>query len=242
MAKRKPRPSSPRVILYTRVSTDEQVESGLSLEAQRAELEAEAARRGWTDLEVIEDPGHSGATIDRPGLRRALELLEAGEAGVLMVAKLDRLTRTIAGFGQVMEAAERQGWAVVILELDGLGGQVDMTTPMGEFIAGLMALLARLERRMIAQRTRDAARAKRARGERTGREPEIPAKVRARIVRLRRAGETPGAIARRLTDERVPTMRGGKTWQRSTIQRVLASVALDQELEATRRSRAPKPL
>ncbi len=238
MAKRKQQPS-PRVILYTRVSTDEQAESGLGLEAQRAELEAEAARRGWTDLEVIEDPGHSGATIDRPGLRRALELLEAGEAGVLMVAKLDRLTRTIAGFGQVMEAAERQGWAVVILELDGLGGQVDMTTPMGEFIAGLMALLARLERRMIAKRTSDAARAKRTRGERSGRPPAIPAEVRAKITRLRAADMTPGAIARTLTDERVPTIRGGGSWQRSTIQRVLASAALDEELAAARRTRTP---
>ncbi len=235
MAKRKPRPSSPRVILYTRVSTDEQVESGLSLEAQRADLEVEAARRGWTDLEVITDAGESAATNDRPGLHRALALLEAGEAGVLAVTQLDRLARSTFGFASLMEAAERQGWALVML-----APNVDMTTPEGKFIAHVMAAAAELERAMIAKRTRAAARAKRAKGQRSGRPPAIPPEVRAKITRLHADGMTPGAIARRLTDERIPTMRGGRTWQRSTIQRVLASVALDQELEAARAERRPR--
>ena len=58
-----------RVLAYLRVSTGEQAESGLGIEAQRQAILAEAARRGWSNVEFIEDSGFSGKTINRPGLR-----------------------------------------------------------------------------------------------------------------------------------------------------------------------------
>src|SRR4051794_29141308 len=79
---------------YLRVSTDEQANSGLGLEAQRAAILAEAQRRGWAEADVqwIEDAGYSGKDTRRPGIRLALEVLKRGEAAGLVVAKMDRLS------------------------------------------------------------------------------------------------------------------------------------------------------
>jgi DNA invertase Pin-like site-specific DNA recombinase len=206
----------PKVILYTRVSTDEQTRSGLSLEAQQAELEAEARRRGWTDTELITDAGQSAATNDRPGLHDALERLEAGQASMLVATRLDRLARSTLGFAQLMEAARKQGWAVVVLDLN-----LDMTTPTGKFVADIMAAVAELERAMIAARTRAALAAKKARGQRVGREPEIPEAVRRRILREHRAGRPMTAIAHDLTARGVPTARGAAAWSKNTVRRVI---------------------
>lgn len=128
---------SSRVICYVRVSTDEQRDSGLGLAAQRAKLESECAYRGWTDALFIEDAGHSAKSLDRPGIRRALELLSANDAGVLMVAKLDRLSRSVIDFANLMDLANREGWLLVVLDLG-----VDMTTATGRMVAGIMAQLA----------------------------------------------------------------------------------------------------
>ena len=78
-----------------RVSTDEQADSRAGLEAQRAAIETECRRRGWRLASVQEDAGVSGkATTNRPALTRTLDSLSAGEADVLVVAKLDRLSQS----------------------------------------------------------------------------------------------------------------------------------------------------
>ncbi len=68
--------------------------SGAGLQAQRAAIISECQRRGWTLLEIAEDIGRSGKDLKRPGIREALETLAAGRASALVVAKLDRLSRT----------------------------------------------------------------------------------------------------------------------------------------------------
>ncbi|MDQ3302829.1 MAG: recombinase family protein [Actinomycetota bacterium] len=84
----------PRVALYARVSTEEQVEHGYSLPAQVRKLKEHAAGEGWQVVDVIEDDGYSGGDPYRPGLRRVLELAEAGEVDVVIAAKRDRLFRS----------------------------------------------------------------------------------------------------------------------------------------------------
>src|SRR3954469_5676226 len=93
-----------RYLAYLRVSTSEQADSRAGIDAQRAAILAEATRRGWSEasLEWIEDAGYSGKDTKRPGLRMALEALERGKATALVVAKMDRLSRSLLDFMTIM--------------------------------------------------------------------------------------------------------------------------------------------
>src|SRR6516165_9307386 len=116
-----------RVIGYVRVSTEEQAMSGAGLQAQRAAIAREARRRGWELVETIEDRGYSAKDLRRPGVQEALRALEAGEAKALVVAKLDRLSRSMLDFASLMATAQKQHWALVALDV-----AVDTSTPAGE--------------------------------------------------------------------------------------------------------------
>lgn len=136
---------------YIRVSTEEQASSGAGLEAQRQALSLASDSREWSLLDVISDAGVTGSHLKRPGLEHALERIEAGEADGLVVAKLDRLSRSLMDFSTLMDRSRRKGWAIVALDVG-----VDTTTPSGEMIASVMATFAQFERRLIGQRTKDA--------------------------------------------------------------------------------------
>ncbi len=84
-----------RTIAYLRVSTDRQVDRGVSLDAQRAKVKAYAQLYDLELPEVIVDAGESAKSLGRPGLQRALAMLKAREADALLVVKLDRLTRSV---------------------------------------------------------------------------------------------------------------------------------------------------
>jgi DNA invertase Pin-like site-specific DNA recombinase len=200
------------------VSTEEQADSRAALEAQRAAILRECKRRGWQLVEVIEDAGYSAKDLRRPGIRAALEVLERGEARALVVAKLDRLSRSMIDFTAVMARAQKQGWALVALDC-----AVDTTTPAGEAMANVLATFAQFERRLISQRTREALAIKRAQGVRLGRPRTMPANVRRRIQRERVEGKSLSAIAAGLNEAGVPTAHGGARWHASTVRKVLSS-------------------
>ncbi len=211
-----------RVVAYTRVSTGDQGENGNGLAAQRDAIQDEADRRGWVIVATLEDVASGAAMRRRPGLAAAIDTVERGDADALVAAKLDRLSRSSLDFAQLADRAKRRGWQLVVLDLG-----VDMTTPVGEMIASVLSNLAQFERRLIAERTRDALAVKRRRGERVGRPAGelIPAPVRERIVQLRADGMSRHAIANLLTAEGVPTAAGGERWYPSTIKRVLDAAA-----------------
>ncbi|KQC39004.1 recombinase family protein [Frankia sp. ACN1ag] len=206
-----------RALGYTRVSTSEQGDSGAGLAAQRAVIEAECTRRGWTLVEVIEDVA-SGKTLDRPGMTRALDMLDRHQVDVLVAAKVDRVSRSTLDFATLLQRADRQQWKLTVLDIG-----ADLTTPAGEMFAGIVAQIAQYERRMIGARTRDALTEKRKAGVRLGRRPALPPDVVRRIGDDYAAGMGLTAIARALTEEGVPTARGGVVWHASTIQSVLRS-------------------
>lgn len=211
--------SGARAIGYLRVSTDEQADSGAGLAAQRAAIEAEAAHRAWELVAVEVDAGASGKSLaGRPALARALTGVTNGVGDVLLVAKLDRLSRSLLDFAGLMARSQSEGWSLVALDLG-----VDTSTPAGEFMASVMASAAQWERRIIGQRTRDALAVKRQQGVRLGRPPSIPEHVAEAIKAARDEGLTLRAIADRLTDQGVPTATGASRWSASTVQRVLAS-------------------
>jgi len=210
-----------RVLAYCRVSTDEQGHSGLGLEAQRQAITAECERRGWEVVEVIEDRGYSAKNLKRPGVQAALETLAARRADALVVSKLDRLSRSLLDFANVMAVAQREGWALVALDC-----AVDTSSPSGEAMANMLATFAQFERRLIGQRTRDALAVKRKQGVRLGRPPTTPQPVVARVKRERAKGRTLREIADRLNADGVPTAQGGRWWP-GTVRLLLAREPLD---------------
>lgn len=224
MARRRKRADITTAVGYVRVSTEEQANSGLGLAAQRATIEAEAARRGWTLVAIHADEGISGKSMKgRDGLSAALGTITTGDAHNLVVAKLDRLSRSLVDFAGLMAEAQSGGWNLVALDLG-----IDLSTPAGEFMASVMASAAQWERRIIGQRTRDALAVRKAQGVRLGRPTTLPDDVRDRIVAMRAGGESLGRIASTLTDEGVPTAQGGARWHASTIAAVLRSIAIDE--------------
>ncbi|MCZ4520725.1 recombinase family protein [Rhodococcus ruber] len=209
----------PHMIGYVRVSTEEQADSRLGLQAQEAALVAEASRRGW-ELTILRDEGLSGSQVN-PGLRDALEQLAAGLADGLVVTKLDRMSRSLLHAVEIMERARKQNWALVLLDLE-----VDTSTASGEAMANMLATFAQFERRLIGERTKAALAAKKAQGVALGRSRQMPTAVARRIVEMRATGQTYGAIARTLTDEQVLSPAGRPVWHESTVRRFCQSVEL----------------
>ncbi len=205
---------------YIRVSTTDQVESGAGLEAQRRAITQACEQRGWALAEVFEDGGESGKNLNRPGFSRAVEAVESGEAGVMVVAKLDRLSRSLMDFSSVMNRAQRNGWHVVALDLG-----VDTSTPSGEMVANVMASFAQFERRMIGLRTKEALAIKKAQGVRIGRPPATEESAIQRMSVLREAGLSYREVARSLDEEGHPTAHGAARWDGSTVRRTLLRVS-----------------
>jgi DNA invertase Pin-like site-specific DNA recombinase len=213
-----------RAVAYVRVSTDEQAKSGLSLEAQVGTLTAEAERREWQLVEVLIDEVSAKRGNYRPAFGQARAMLAADQADVLLATRLDRMSRSVVGFADLMAAAQDQGWQVVALDLG-----LDTSTTTGRMVAHILAAVAEAEREVIGQRTSAALLAKRQRGEHVGRRSTLPAEVVARVVEAREAGQTLSAIAYGLNTQHVPTATGGEAkWYPSTVAAVLKSQAAER--------------
>ena len=205
-----------RVLAYVRVSSEEQADSGAGLEAQRAAIQRECERRGWQIIEVIEDAGFSAKDLKRPGVRAALDQLDRKQADGLVVAKLDRLSRSMLDFTAVMAKAQKEGWALVALDC-----AVDTTTPAGEAMAHVLATFAQFERRLIGQRTREALAVKKKQGVRLGRPQSIQPRLARRIRTMRSRGLTLQAICDKLNAGEIPTPHGGSEWRPTSLRAVL---------------------
>ena len=155
-------------------------------------------------------------SLDRPALTAALSDLDVGRGNVLMVSKLDRLTRSVHDATGLMLRAERSGWGLVALDV-----AVDTTTPQGAAMAQVLAVFAELERRLIGERTKAALAVKRSQGVRLGREPRLPDKLRDRILRRHSQGAGWSQIARDLNRSSVPTAQGGRQWHPATVRYVV---------------------
>ena len=202
---------------YCRVSTDGQGERGYGLDSQAALIEAEAAARGWTMGRIYVDVASGKSTRRRPEFGAMLGALGAGEADVLIVAKLDRLSRSLVDFAQVMALAQEQGWGIDALDIG-----VDTSTINGELIANIIMALAQWERRIIGQRTTVALQQVRAQGKALGRPSGVSIETRRLIRVLRDSGLSWQKVADTLTGEGVPTGQGGR-WHASTVRKLYAA-------------------
>jgi DNA invertase Pin-like site-specific DNA recombinase len=139
---------------------------------------------------IREDHASGKSTNGRHELQRALADLKEHHADGLVVAKLDRLSRSLADFANLLETATKQDWALVALDFD-----LDTTTPAGELVANVLAAVAQWERRVIGVRTRESLAVKKAQGVRLGKPRQIPPEVENHIVELRQAGKSFEQIA-----------------------------------------------
>jgi site-specific DNA recombinase len=157
----------PCVVAYVRVSTDKQVEHGLSLEAQQAKLLAYAALYELDLVAVEVDAGVSAKTLQRPALQQALGALKAGKAEALLVVKLDRLTRSVRDLGLLVETYFLAGkWSLL-----SVSEQIDTRTAAGRMVLNILAAVSQWEREAIGERTAEAMAYKRQQREYTGGEP-----------------------------------------------------------------------
>jgi site-specific DNA recombinase len=146
-------------IIYTRVSTDEQAQQGVSLDVQRQACGALLTARGAGGYEVIEDGGFSGGSLDRPGMARLLERIDAGTCAGVCIFAIDRLTRNLRDLLDLVERLEKRGVSLLAVR-----EQIDTSGVMGRFVLSLLGAVAQLEREMIGQRVRAAMAHRKAQG------------------------------------------------------------------------------
>lgn len=211
---------------YSRVSTEEQADSRNGLEAQRAATDAEAKRRGWT-VEHYADEGASGKYING-SLREVLGLLASGQGDGLIVAKLDRLARSVVHAANIIQDAQDQGWSLVVLDIN-----LDLSTAAGRMMARTVVNFAEYERELISERTKAGLAAKKRRGEPIGRPRLAKPGVVRRIVLDRNSGLSFAKIATALEAEAILSPAGRPTWQASTVRRIYQSATAAGEMEAS---------
>ena len=206
------------MIGYLRVSTEEQANSGLGLEAQRETIERYADAQGW-DVIWYEDAGLSAKSLDRPQLQAALGRLDVApkrrDVDGIVVAKLDRLSRSVVDFAGVLELARAKKWALIAIDLG-----VDTSSPTGELVANVMMSVAQWERRVIGERTSAAMQAAKRAGKHMGRMSALPRVTGERLVMLR-ATRTLSATAAQLNADGLSTATGAR-WSANTVAKVHA--------------------
>lgn len=212
--------NSQHLLGYIRVSTDKQADTGAGLQAQIDFINAEAQRRGATVEIISEGEGKSGRKLsNRPALLEAFNRLNAGEAQGLIVSKLDRLSRSVADFLNVLEISRKGKWALVIGDL-----AIDTSTPMGEAMATISATFAQLERSKISERTKEGLAVKKSQGVKIGRPVSMSKDLESEIIARHKSGESFNSIARTFNDQKIETVRGGR-WYASTILATVKRVA-----------------
>lgn len=221
--------ASRHVAIYLRCSTADQAASGLGIEAQRAACEAYvAAFHPGADVVFYVDAGLSGGTLDRPGLSQLRAAVRARKVAAVVVKKMDRASRSLSDLLALVAEIESRGAAFISVD-----ERVDTSSPTGKMMLSLLGVFAEFEREQIADRTRSAVAAKRARGEAFGFSRYGERTVRGRLesvahevatidrIRARRAdGASLREIAAELTADGVPTKRGG-AWRACTVDVIL---------------------
>lgn len=216
-----------KALLYARVSTAMQVNDGVSLDVQERQLITAAEFHGFTEWEVIREEGRSGKSVKgRPVLVNALHLLETGEAAALIVTRIDRLARSTTDFLDIVDKASRQGWRLIMLDLN-----LDTSTYQGRFVVTVMSALAEMERGIIAARQKDVHRDRRERGivwgVDMGPKNKTPEEIKWRILEARSRGLSYRLIADSLNADGIISQNGGK-WYATTVKNIVDAATVDK--------------
>ncbi|MEJ7594604.1 MAG: recombinase family protein [Planctomycetaceae bacterium] len=220
---------------YIRVSTEAQVNEGVSLEAQQAKIQAWCLANDVELAGVFIDAGISGKRADnRPELQNALTAVSKAK-GVLVVYSLSRLARSTKDTINIGERLDKAG-----ADLVSLSEKLDTTSAAGKMIFRMMAVLAEFERDQVSERTRTAMQHMKTESLRVGQIPfgsdlledgkTLVLNVRELAVieqleALRESGLSYQRIADDLNQKNVPTKEVGKTWKANTVRRILVRTA-----------------
>lgn len=197
-----------RAIGYVRVSTSGQAEEGLSLENQQARIQSFCCAKEWTLDRIITDAGCSAKDLNRPGMQEVITLAHGNAFDVLVICKLDRMTRNIRDLGYLtQDVFEATGVA-----FSSIADNFDTTTANGKLVLNILGSVAQWERDIIAERTKEVLAHKKSKGEWAGRIPygfligdngqleENPEEIRTiqSAKRMKRRGLSIRTIAERL--------------------------------------------
>jgi DNA invertase Pin-like site-specific DNA recombinase len=230
------RPNQIRAIGYVRVSTDIQVQEGVSLDAQKMRIQAHCTAMDIKLVDVLVDAGASAKSLDRPGIQATLKMLQQGKADALIVMKLDRLTRSVKDLGHLCEAYFSDGkpWSLL-----SVSDSIDTRSASGKLILNVLTSVAQWEREAISDRTKEAMQHMKAQGAYLGAAPygwkyidELDEHGRRKLVespdeqlgikRICELYETDlyvWQICEQLDAEKVAAR--GPHWHRATVYRVL---------------------
>ncbi len=218
-----------KAIGYTRVSPRDQAASSVSLVSQRMKIEAYATMHDLDLVEVIEDAGFSAKSLDRPGMAELLRLIRGCKVGVVIVAKLDRITRSVRDLGELIDVFQRSG-----VEFASVADHIDTSTASGRLVLNVMGSVSQWEREAIGERTAEALAVMRSNGRRISRhapygyrlngqgwiEDEREQQAICIMRRLRGEGLSLRQIAQELQDQGF-TSRTGKRLSPQLIANVL---------------------
>ncbi|WP_035139383.1 recombinase family protein [Fischerella sp. PCC 9605] len=224
--------ASTNCIVYIRVSTIEQKNSGLGLEVQLQKCTAYAQFAGLEVIEVIKDDGVSAGIplSKRPGGKRALDLLVTGKSSNIIALKLDRLFRNTTDALTTCETFNKSGIAMHLV--DQQGTSINTKSAIGKFLLTMLAATAELERNLITERTQEALQVKKSRGDHIGATPFgykrkghklVPNEqysILLWILEQYEAGHTLQSIADKLNRQNLKTIRG-KKWSAGTVWNVI---------------------
>ncbi len=239
-------PAKPvRCAIYTRKSTTEGLDSDFNtLDAQRESAEhyiQSQGAQGWTILpDRYDDGGFTGGNLDRPALQRLMDDIDRGQVDLVVVYKVDRLSRSLLDFARLMERFEARSVGFVSITQ-----HFDTSSSMGRLVLNVLLSFAQFERELISERTRDKIQAARRRGKWTGGQVSLgyridpghglvvipeEAEIVCTIFDLYLQTHSIGFVASRLNELGLTTKRrvskkgrtaGGRTWDKNTVHRIL---------------------
>ncbi|WP_158279866.1 recombinase family protein [Coraliomargarita sinensis] len=236
-----------RCLAYARVSTEEQTHGDYSsIDNQQRIMRSQVECRegqGWKLVHEVTDPGRSGSSLDRPGMREIIDLIRAEEIDLVIVLRIDRLTRSIKDFYHLWEAMEAHG-----VELFSCTENIDTSSPLGKAVLNIILTFAEFEREMTAERVREkqieevkegkkhpgmAPYGYENDGNRSLRSNSEEAKVVKKIYDWVLKGDLPACVANKLNEKGHRTRSrnynrkdgstrvGGKKWTADKVQRIV---------------------
>ena len=227
---------------YVRVSITNREVLSSTLDAQRRRIDAQAIVSDVDLIEILSDDGHSAATLKRPAMTEIMARIDGGMVDMIIVAKLDRLTRSVKDLAMLLERlakAPRAGGGKGV-HLISCAESLDTSTATGRLVINIMASVSQWEREVISERTSAALQELRLQGRSTGtprfghtvdedgnlvKDPDEQ-QILAEVTELRQAGESWQAVARTLTGQGIRTRTGG-AFSRQGIRQIAKKAGIE---------------